>query len=90
MTAGPAGYFFMIWRIDFPSFAGFWLCGLEEKIKKLKKGVYRRDQLFDNYGYFEKLPFRPISASQKNEKCPHISNVLRFLIFLLLDLERKF
>jgi len=41
-------------------------------------------------GHLEKMPFHPISASQKNEKFSHISNMLRFLIFLFLDLERKF
>ncbi|BCL62685.1 hypothetical protein DGMP_33780 [Desulfomarina profundi] len=35
-------------------------------------------------GHLEKLPFRPISASQKNEKCSHMLNMLRFLIFLFL------
>jgi len=50
------------------------------------------------YGHLEKLPFgvsqtrlpRPISALQENEKCSHVTNMLRFLIFLFLDLERKF
>ncbi len=41
-------------------------------------------------GYLEKLPFRPISVSQENEKCSHMTNMLRFLIFLFLDFERKF
>jgi len=41
-------------------------------------------------GHLEKLPFRPISTLQKNEKCSHMTNMLRFLIFLFLDLERKF
>jgi hypothetical protein len=40
-------------------------------------------------GCLEKLPFRPISASQENEKCSHMINMLRFLISLFLDLERK-
>jgi hypothetical protein len=40
-------------------------------------------------GYLEKLPFRPISASQENKKCSHMINMLRFLISLFLDLERK-
>ncbi len=37
-----------------------------------------------NKGHLEKLPFRPISASQENEKCSHMTNMLRFLIFLFL------
>ena len=41
-------------------------------------------------GYLEKLPFRPISASQENKKCSHITHMLCFLISLFLDLERKF
>lgn len=35
-----------------------------------------------------KWPSFPISASQKNEKCSHIINMLRFLIFLFLDLKK--
>jgi len=41
-------------------------------------------------GHLEKLPFRPISASQENEKCSHMTNMLRLIISLFLDLERKF
>jgi len=39
---------------------------------------------FFSKGHLEKLPFRPISASQKNEKCSHVTNMLRFLISLFL------
>jgi hypothetical protein len=58
------------------------------------------------YGYLEKLPFgvsqarlpRPIPASRKNEKYSHLTNMPGFsqnsqaarLIFLFLELERKF
>ena len=56
----------------------------------MKEGelVFRARNYFSCH--LEKLPFRPISASQKNEKYSHIINMLRFLIFLFLDLERKF
>jgi len=45
--------------------------------------------MLSTLGHLEKLPFRPISASQENEKCSHMTNMLRFFIFLFLDLERK-
>jgi len=35
-------------------------------------------------GHLEKLPFRPISASQANEKCSHMTYMLCFLISLFL------
>jgi len=41
-------------------------------------------------GYPEKLPFRPISTPQENKKCAYMTIILRFLITLFLNLERKF
>ncbi len=39
--------------------------------------------------HLEKFSFRPISASRGNEKFFHVTNMLHFLIFLFLELERK-
>ncbi len=44
----------------------------------------------DIKSHLEKMPFRLIAASRENEKCSHMTHMLRFLISLFLDFERKF
>ena len=90
-VGGQLGLYPVEWLLFFSCISGLFQYS---KLMESKKKIDLRCSVpgWFTIGHLEKLPFgvsqarlpRPISASQKNEKCSHMTNMLRFIIFLFL------